>query len=180
MEEFLKKISDQYNGIINITESTWYNGHAYMPLYVYSLQFNANDLNIQFRYELRQSEFNKSKSVDGGAFGDRHIFEFNATNNKKEWPGFEVNETGIFKRIASKRKALFNITSKSQNLCKTLLNNSDLNQIMSFINIDSEFSPNISGKAKEDVYRLKIVFHLQQMHYDLLKHCFQFLIKFEA
>ncbi|MEE1900190.1 hypothetical protein V1389_17730 [Flavobacterium rakeshii] len=180
MEEFLKKISDRHNGTINITESKWYNGHTYMPLYVYSLLFNANDLNIQFRYEFRQSEFSKLKSIDGGAFGDRHIFEFTTTSNKKECPGFKVNEIGIFKRFISKRKSLFTITSKSQSLCKTLLKNPDLNQIMSFVNIDSEFSPNISGKTKEDVYTLKIAFHLKQIHYDLLENCFQFLIKFEA
>lgn len=178
MEEFLKRISDQYNGTINITESTWFNGHAYMPLYNYNLCFNVNGLNIQFRYEFRQSEFSKSKSVDGGTFGDRHILEFTATNNEKQCPGFEIRQTGIFKRFLSKRKALFNVTSKSQNLSDTLLNNPDLNKIMSFLNIDSEFSPNIYGKPEKNIYRLKIAFHLKQIHYDLLENCFQFLIKF--
>ena len=98
---------------------------------------------------------------------------------KKRWPGFEVQEIGYFKRILSKSALLFGIKCKSQKFGNSLRENNNLKEIMSFLNIDSEFSPNIFGKTGKDNYNLKILFLTQEIHYNLLDYCFQFLATFD-
>ena len=179
MEVFLKKIAEQYDGTLQVNESTWYNGHAYMPLFIYTLEFNEDNLKVKFKYEFRKSEFENSTSIDGGTFGDRHIFEFTANNSEKEFPSFIVEDVNIFKRIFLKNKLPFHIKCKSKEFSNMLLNNHNLKEMMSFVSIDSEFSPNIYGKTDEDIYNLKILFLTKKVQYNLLEHSFKFLKMFK-
>jgi hypothetical protein len=179
MEIFLKKMAEQYDGTFQVDESTWYNGHGYMPLFIYTLEFNENNLKVKFEYEFRKSEFKNATAIDGGTFGDRHIFEFTATNSEKGFPNFIVEEVSFFKRIFLKNKLPFHIKCESKEFINSILNNHNLKEMMRFMSIDPEFSPTIYGKTDKNIYNLKILFLTKKVQYDLLEHSFQFLTIFK-
>ncbi len=179
MEIFFKKISEQYGDTLNIDESTWYNGHAYMPLLTYTLEFNENNLKVNFKYEFRKSEFKSSTSIDGGTFGDRHIFEVTAFYKNISYDKFSVVETYNIFQLFSKNKTRYKLKSKEDKIINNESINRSLDQIYQYVDIDPEFSPNIYGKPLDNDYEIIITFNTKIPHIKLVEEILAFLLSFD-
>lgn len=178
MESFFKDISKKYGGDLNIRQTTWYNGHAYLPLKIYDLTFKINEKSIKIHYEFRQSEFSQSTNIDGGAFGDRHIFEINGIYNNIIYSKFNVVETNPILNIFSSKKDKYRIKSKGTQLVLSEKAKVNLDNIYDYLTIDSEFSPSVQGKPINDNFEIKFLFNLKRPHVELIQYIIDFLLFF--
>lgn len=161
----MESIAAKYNGELKMYSSTWFNGHAYMPFHIYDLSISNEEWGITIKYEYRGSEFASTSMMDGGAFGDRHLFTIVGTNRIKRYSDFETLEVGFFEKfIRIKRNSkFFNVKSKDAELVRLLNENIDLIRIFEVSGIDPEFSPYIVGKQVATHYELTIRFNIRKM-----------------
>lgn len=138
---------------VNVSESKWYNGRSYMPLYVYSSTFQIAGIDCSFKYEHRSSFFNKSSVIGGDMFKDRHIVSFTLKDLVFRDQAIEVMSSGFFKRLLFKNKPLFDI-SCSDNQTKAFLNgNNDLKNIYELSIGFSEMSPYLRSAKGNEILR---------------------------
>ncbi|QYJ68853.1 hypothetical protein [Flavobacterium litorale] len=176
MEALFKEIATQYNGNYSVTESSWYNGHAYLPLYSYSLTFSHKEWDFKIRHEFRSSEFTKPKAVNLGSFADRHLFDINVSKSNTDFPNFEIVTPSFFaKLIGWGRTRNFKVKSSNTSLIRYCSNNPQLVAVCEYVNLDAEFSPQFIGVNKSRNYNLTIRYATQQKRVDLLKNLLDFL-----
>lgn len=179
MEVFFREISHRYDGDLNIKETTWYNGHAYLPLRIYDLSFTVKEILIKIHYEFRQSEFSESTNIDGGAFGDRHIFEIKGIYNNIIYGKFNIVETNPILNIFSSKKDKYRVKNKGSQLILNEKAKANLDEIYEYLNVDPEFSPSIQGKPIDDNFEIKFLFNLKRPYIELIQYILDFLLVFD-
>lgn len=159
-----ENIAKSENAELQMTESTWFNGHAYFPLFIYNLEYDFLSAKVQIQYEFRQSEFSKSSVIDGGAFVDRHLYDIKCSiKSSKTYPNFRIVERGMLAQLfRRKSEILYDVKCKSETLQSVLKQNKNLQEIFKVVENSSEFSPWIEAKMKNGNYQLNIMFNTQQ------------------
>lgn len=164
MEKIFTKLKESQNAEFRKTEKKWWNGHAYLPLINYHLNYKFLNGLVKIHYEFRQSEFSKPSMIDGGAFGDRHNCQVKCEiTTEKDYPNFSITERGILAKLFN-RKTEFNykIKCSDENLKTFLQRNQNLNGIFVIVENSPEFSPLIEAKMKDGNYELNIMYDTQQ------------------
>lgn len=177
MEDLFKEIAEKYNGSFTINEDSWYNGHGYLPLYVYDVSFSYKGWDFKIRHEFRSSEFSKPSAVDFGAFGDRHMFRVSATTTNSAFSGFEVTSLSILYKWITKNNKGFKVKTKDKKLKQQLENMPELKTIYEFTEIDGEFTPEFYGVNKKGTYTLTMRYATQQEQVGLLRSVVDFITK---
>jgi hypothetical protein len=164
MEEIFEKLKENENAKFQKNEKKWFNGHAYLPLFNYHLNYKYLTGDVKIHYEFRQSEFSKPSMIDGGAFGDRHNCQVNCVISvEKEFPMFKISERGILAKLFRKTPAFFYfIKCNETKLTKMLKRNQYLNEIFQIVENSPEFSPLIESKMNNGNYELNIIYNTQQ------------------
>ncbi len=161
MERFFENLTDCPSAEFQKVESKWYNGHGYFPLLNYNLNYQYLSGKVEIHYEFRQSEFSKSSAIDGGSFGDRHLYEIKCeiiTSNK--CPNFSVKEIGVLEKLLSANSQIqYKIKCENKELKRILEENINLKQIYNMVDNSSEFSPQIEAKSKEGYYVLEVMYN---------------------
>ncbi|AXG74024.1 hypothetical protein DVK85_07105 [Flavobacterium arcticum] len=177
MKELFKEIAEKYNGFLSISEDKWFNGHTYLPVYLYDLDFSYRGWDFMVRHEFRSSEFSKSGAIGLDTFSDRHLFDIKVTAKNVTLPDFEVLTKGFFAKIFAKSESKnFKVKSRDKNFIEQLFNNTELIDI--YKSTDSEFSPELYGVGKKGSYMLTVRYTTQQKRIELLKSMISFITKF--
>lgn len=158
MDKTIESLSEALNASLKRRTSKWYNGHAYMPLYVYSLQCNYNSAQISIRYEYRQSEFTKSTIMNTSTeFQDRHLCKIKTgVKTNKHFSKIDIRFLRAFERLFSKRKLKL---KGDQALQQAILASTVLDELSDLVAQSSDFDPQIVGTQKEDEYELSCHFN---------------------
>lgn len=164
MENTFTKLKENENAEFRKIEKKWWNGHAYLPLINFHLNYKYLDGEIIINYEFRQSEFSKPSMIDGGAFGDRHICQVRCEiETDKSYPNFSISERGIFTKLYNRKPDLnYIIKCKDENLTNFLRRNQNLYDIFIIVENSPEFSPLIEAKMNVGNYELNIIYNTQQ------------------
>lgn len=176
MDIFFEKLKTNENAEFQKNEKKWWNGHAYLPLYNYHLNYKHLSGKIKINYEFRQSEFSKPSAIDGGAFGDRHNYHIMCVIAvDKNYPSFSIDERGILAKLFKKQPAfLYKIKCSEIKMTKMLEQNQNLNDIYQIVENSPEFSPSIIGKMNDGNYELHIICNTQQKNENALNSMNEF------
>ena len=164
MDKFFEKLRQKENAEFQKSEKKWWNGHAYLPLYNYYLNYHHLNSEVKIHYEFRQSEFSKPSIIDGGAFGDRHICDVKCIIEvKKNYPSFGISELGLFAKLFNKQnEKYYKVNCNENKMRKMLEQNKNLNEIFLIVKNSPEFSPLIEGKMNDSYYELTVLYNTQQ------------------
>jgi hypothetical protein len=170
MEKIFTKLKENENSEFRKNEKKWWNGHAYLPLINYHLNYKYLKGEIIINYEFRQSEFSKPSMIDGGAFGDRHNCQVNCKiTTEKNYTNFSISERGILAKLFNKKTELFyEVKCNDEKLKNFLLENKNLNKMFIIVENSPEFSPCIEAKIKKEKYELNIMYNTQQKNGNVL------------
>ncbi len=176
MENTFTKLKENENAEFRKSEKKWWNGHAYLPLLNYYLNYKYLNGKIVAHYEFRQSEFSKPSMIDGGAFGDRHNCQVKCEiETDKNYPNFSISERGILAKLFNRKPELnYLIKCNDENLINFLRRNQNLNDIFIIVENSPEFSPLIETKMKNGNYELNIIYNTQQKNENALNSINEF------
>ena len=170
MENTFTKLKENENAEFRKNEKKWWNGHAYLPLLNYHLNYKYLNSNLFINYEFRQSEFSKPSMIDGGAFGDRHNCQVKCKiATEKNFPNFSISERGISAKLFNRKTEFYyKVNCSDENLTNFLQRNKNLNDIFRIVENSPEFSPLIESKMKAENYELNIMYNTQQKNENAL------------
>jgi hypothetical protein len=170
MKSFFENLTESDNAEFQKNESTWWNGHAFLPIFNYNLKYKFLSGKVEINYEFRQSEFSKPSMIDVGTFGDRHLYQLKCEiETEKTYPNFSISERGILAKLFwQKSDSLYKVKCKDEKLKKVLKQNGNLKKIFIIIENSSEFSPLITANMKNGNYELNIMYNTQQKNEETL------------
>jgi hypothetical protein len=176
MKELLEKIKEKESGTLTMSEKKWFNGHAYLPLYLYHLTFGYKTQTVDLKYEFRQNEFSKPSAIGGGAFSDRHLCHIKCSFDSS-LPDFSIDSRTLLSRLLNKNpKVNFRVKCKDTVLQKSLSINTPLSNIFKIVEESAEFSPLIVGKLiKNSHYQINIDYNTQIEKQDVIVEFLDFL-----
>tara|TARA_R110000868_G_scaffold399453_2_gene673202 strand:+ start:3678 stop:4238 length:561 start_codon:yes stop_codon:yes gene_type:complete len=176
MENTFTKLKENENAEFLKSEKKWWNGHAYLPLKNYHLNYKYLNGKIIIHYEFRQSEFSKPSMIDGGAFGDRHNCQVKCKIEiDKSFLNFSISERGILAKLFNRKPDLnYVIKCNNENLKNFLKRNQNLKDIFTIVENSPEFSPLIEAKMKNGNYELNIMYNTQQKNENALNSINEF------
>lgn len=162
MNEFTDRLSEELQCSYTLESSRYWNGHAYFPLDIYRWQLQEGDSNVCIEYECRDNEYAKPNSMDGGAFGARHLFKISCRFPSPTAIDFRITEPGLLAKWLKGKKQKFHLKCQDSALTKELNKNESLDKIFSHVLESPEFSPSIEASTKNQICRLVAQFNLQQ------------------
>lgn len=148
-------IFKEFSPNIQFSESKWYNGRSYLPLYQTTITFDYLDWNIVVLYEYRESFFSSKGNDYSSAYVNRHLFSLHCSTEDLSLSRFQIYFTDGFLLFG---KGKLKIKCNERNLKTNLLKSTNLLDIASLVKNSSEFSPVISGKKKSQHYDISINF----------------------
>ncbi len=102
MRALIDQIASDHHGELQVTEDTWFNGHAYFPRYTFSIAFQSGEWDHTVRCEWLTNDFSKRNDAIG-AMGDIVIWRLNATSPKIfGYQGFSLKRLSWWKRLTTK------------------------------------------------------------------------------
>ena len=161
MKKFLKNLTDSTTAEFQEAESKWYNGQGYFPLFNYHLNYQFLSGKVDIHYEFRQSEFSNSSAIDGGSFGDRHLYKINCKiKTSHKYSNFSVMEIGVLEKLLSAySKISYKIKCENKELKSIVEDNINLQRLYIMVNNSSEFSPQIEAKSIDGYYVLNVMYN---------------------
>lgn len=170
MENTFTKLKEDENAEFLKSEKKWWNGHAYLPLKNYHLNYKYLNGKMMIHYEFRQSEFSKPSVIDGGAFGDRHYCQVKCEIiTQHNYPNFSISERAILIKLFNKNPNLYyKVECIDNDLKNFLLRNQNLNSLFRIVENSPELSPLIEAKMKNGNYDLNIMYNTQQKNENVL------------
>jgi hypothetical protein len=161
---FFSKLAEENNGEYTCSESTWFNGRAYMPLNKHKVRFIYRDWKIFITYENRESEYSKPSGVNSGANADRHLYSINCFTEIMKGKRFKVFfDYTFFSKLCNQNKKGFSVKSRNVGIKSWLNENEKIIEIYSEAKKRSEFEPEIFGLTEKGKYSVQINYMTQSM-----------------
>ncbi|WP_452223530.1 hypothetical protein [Lacinutrix chionoecetis] len=171
IETFFDSQKSEQDVKFNKISKKWFNGHAYLPLELFIVNYTFEKSSIKIQYEYRQSEFTKPNAVDvGGAYGDRHNCIIKCKlHSKDEKLKFRIIERNLFSKIFKKHPIhFFSVNCSNKKMKSFLKKNKYLNEIYKVVENSPEFSPSISGNQTDSNFEIIIIYSTQQKNVSIL------------
>ena len=174
MIDIFFELKRKYSAEIKVEETTWFNGHAYLPLKVYVTIFSYKLWEFTVRYENRCSEFESKQYVSGGTFNSRHIYSIRSVkkNPTNDFADFSISEKDFLSKIFAKSKK--HISSPNSEISSAFRDSVIIDKIFDLN--DSEFSPYIYGKKDQDTYVIYFDFNLAKHDESIFNKLFDALL----
>lgn len=173
---FFENLKQENLGTLDIKKSKWFNGHAYLPITLYTFILKANEVPIEIIYEYRQSEFSKSSAASGGTFSDRHLCRILLKSINTNLFDFSVSKRSFWDKMINRSNgSSYVVKCKHLELKKMLQNNENLNSIYRVVNESSSFEPSIIAKLDKGVLNLEIAYNTDRFNSNIIIDFISFL-----
>ncbi|MFT5859074.1 MAG: hypothetical protein ACI865_001170 [Flavobacteriaceae bacterium] len=177
LSTFFERLNSKNNGKLQIEESTWFNGRAYMPRFRYALEYNSISGEISLGYDFRMSESTRSTSLNSTAV-DRHLVNAQLKFTQNVISEFSISDRSLLSRFLTKKE--FTVSSRDKKLSRNLLGNKYLKDIYNHSANSPEFAPLISGKLINNEFYVSIKFNTMLMPMAEITMILKFLKAFSS
>lgn len=154
---FFLELQSKYGGTVDCDETTWFDGDAYFPRYIYTLQFDYLRSSVFIRYDLRTSEYTKPNKIDSAPTQDRHLIWCSLSVENFKFEEFRISCRSRLGRFFLQERFL--VKCRDERLKLRLKEFISGTVIDSYVLNSAEFDPEITGEFMNDVFRIKFSFN---------------------